>query len=119
MGCGSGCELVGAVILSQGSDSAVYTKPVPRGGESAIVSVNVSQFASEGANGEIEIQSKQSKETSWTTAGTITSISTTEVYSLEVSALRQFVRLWVKWQAGSVQGDFMLVNAINFSWLPY
>ena len=119
MGCGSGCEIVGAVILSQGSGSAVYTKPIPRGGEAAVVSINVSQFASGGAGAEVEVQSKNSNETSWTTADTITSITSTDVYSIEVSGLKQFVRLWLKWEAGSVQGDFMLVNGINFSWLPY
>ena len=119
MGCGSGCEIVGALIVSPGGSSPVYTKPMPRGGEAALVSVSVSEFESAGASLEIDVQTKNSNETSWSGAGTITSITSADVYSVGVSGLKQFVRLSINFGAGASQGDLARLSAINFSWRPF
>ena len=119
MGCGSGCEIVGTIILSPGSGSSVYTKPMPRRGESAVVSLNVSQFSSGGAVFEVEVQTKNSDEAGWSAVGSISSISDTGLYSVEVSSLKQFLRLWLKFGVGTAAGDFAMIDGINVTPFPY
>ena len=119
MGCGGGCELVGALVLSPGGVSPVYTKPMARGGESALVSIEVSEFVTASVGLEVIVQTKNSEDVSWTTAGTFSSITSAGVYSRDVTSFRQFVRLRINFASGSSQGDTARVGAINFSWRPY
>ena len=119
MGCGGGCEIVGSVILSPGGSSPIYTKPMPRGGESALVSLNVTEFFSASVALVVAVEMRNEDGTTWTTAGTFAAITGTGVVSKNVSGVKQLVRLLIHFDSGSTHGDSARIDGINFSWRPY
>ena len=119
MGCGGGCEVLGSVIVSPGTTDPIYTKPMPRGGASALVSLDVTQFVSVSVGYVVTVQHKNEKDPSWGTAGSFAAISGTGLKTKDISGLKQLVRLMMHWDTGTTHGDYLLIEAINYSWRMY
>ena len=118
MSCGGGCSVLGALIVSPGGTSPVYTKPMRRGGAAAVVSLNVTEFNSSVANLDVTIEHKNSTG-SWVSAGAITGISGTGVDSQYISSIRELVRLKFSFEVAASLGDLARVEAINWTWFTY
>ncbi len=74
---------------------AYPTPTVPRSGLSATFGVQVFALAGTGPTVEITVEHKNEEDTSFTTAGTFASISSTGVHTLDVSSLKEQIRLVV------------------------
>jgi len=119
MGCGGGCEVLGSVIVSPGTIDPIYTKPMPRGGASALVSLDVTQFASVSVGFIVLVQDRNYSDTAWVTAGTFATITGTGLKTRDISGFKQLVRLMMHWDTGSTHGDYLLLEAVNYSWRMY
>ena len=119
MGCGGGCEVLGSVIVSAGTTDPIYTKPMPRGGASALVSLDVTQFASASTPFIVTVEHKNRSDTTWGTAGTFSGISGVGLQTKDISGFKEQVRLMMHWDTGTTHGDYLLLEAINYSWRMY
>jgi len=118
MGCGGGCEVLGSVIVSAGTTDPIYTKPMPRGGAAALVSLDVTQFASTSVGFVVTVEHRN-RNAAWATAGTFASITGTGLQTKDVSGFKQLVRLMMHWDTGTTHGDSIVIEAINYSWRTY
>ena len=119
MGCGGGCEVLGSVIVSAGTTDPIYTKPMPRGGASALVSLDVTQFASASTPFIVTVEHKNRSDTTWGTAGTFSGISGVGLQTKDISGFKEQVRLMMHWDTGTTHGDSIVIEAINYSWRMY
>lgn len=112
--------LVGTTIIhSDTGTDAYYTPSFPRGGLSANFSVDVTHIAAASSlTLSIKVEHKNEDDTSWTAAGTFTGISSKGVNVLDVSDLKEDVRLSFTFSAGA-EGDFVHVVIGPPAWRPY
>ena len=116
MGCG--CGMIGSLVISPGSQSPVYSNPIPRGGLAAVFSAEVLELD---AAGDIEIllQHKNKSETSFSTLQTMGSIGSTGIQTVNVTGIKEIVRVAAQFATGSTSGEFFRIGNINWSWFPY
>ena len=115
MGCG--CEIYGQQVVNPNSTNPVQSTPSPRGGNAAVFVVDVLEFLSSAVL-TITIEHKNSEETSWSSAGSFSGISTAGVYSRHLTGLKESVRWSFALGAGVAAGDMYRVQK-SVSWLPY
>ena len=117
MACG--CGLIGSLVISPGSVSPVYSKPVSRGGESALFSFEVLEIDST-VGFDVKIQTKKRSSTTWLDLAAFASpITTTGVHSLDMSGFEDDARVVMASHAGSSSGNWTRVDSMNFAWRPY
>ena len=119
MGCGGGCEVLGSVIVSPGTTDPIYTKPMSRGGASALVSLDVTQFVSASVGYIVTVEHRNRSDTSWGAAGVFSTITGTGLKTKDISGFKQLVRMMMRWDTGTTHGDYLLLEAINYSWRMY
>jgi len=110
--------IVGSTIIHDGTGSTpYYSASFPRAGLAATFALDVTHRA--GAPTLVAtIEHRNYDDTSWTTAGTLGSISTVGVHTTDVSDIKEEVRVAFTFAAGSV-GDFVHVQLPAPAWRPY
>ena len=110
--------IVGSTISHDGTGtSPYYTSSFARGGEAATFALDVTQ---EGGtpNMTVKVEHKNYADTSYTTAGTFTAITATGVNTLDVTGLKEEIRLSFEFASGSL-GDFFHVVMAAPAWRQY
>jgi len=98
--------------------TAFYSPEFPRGGLAATFALDVSHLVGN-PTVTVTVQHRNEDETSFSDAGTFTSITTTGAKSVDVSALKEVVRLKVEFDAGDDSTDGMHFLVMAPSWRPY
>lgn len=109
--------IVGTSIIHPGSATAYYSPSFPRGGEAANFSLDTTQVSGSPTLG-ILVEHKNYDEVTWGTAGTFTSITTTGVSTLDVTGIKEELRLKYAFSAGSA-GDLVHLVVAAPAWRPY
>jgi hypothetical protein len=109
--------LVGQYFMRFGAAVYQYSPTFPRGGLSAVFAVEVFALMT-GASLDVAVQYKTIDETSWTTFGSVISASAMGVHTLEVTGLREEVRLRFS-VGGSNPTDTVYANVLAPQWRPY
>ena len=114
MACG--CGLIGSPIISSGGSSPVYSKPAPRGGASALFSIEVLDIsATYGID--VAVEHKNRGDTSWTQLAAFAApITAAGVVSMDMTGFKQLYRIVVRFATGVEAGDKVLVGNMNLSW---
>jgi hypothetical protein len=110
-------SILGDILVHDGAGTAgYYSPPFGRGGESAVFSIEVTH-----RNGTptlvFAVEHKNREDSSWSSAGS-TSVSSTGVATLDISGLKEELRLKFTFSAGFV-GDFVNVLVPAPMWLPF
>jgi len=107
-----GCEVItGTTIMHDGSGTVPYYTPIiARGGAAALFSVDVTHIAGTPTLN-IDVEHKNVEDTSWTTAGSFSSITAVGVESKDVTGLKEQIRLAFTFSAGSAGNFFVVVIA--------
>ena len=114
MACG--CGLIGSPIISSGGSSPVYSKPAPRGGASALFSIEVLDIsATYGID--VAVEHKNEEDTTWSSAGTFAGISATGVATKDISSLKEELRF--AFTPTGTDGDAFHVIVAAPAWRPY
>ncbi len=111
--------IVGTTIFRL-NGPAYYTPEFPRGGLAATFVVDVTHIIVAGGGAlDIEVEHRNSEDTTWASAGTFGSISGTITDKLDVTGLREIVRLKFTFGGSQTSTDaaHFLVQAP--SWRPY
>jgi hypothetical protein len=96
---------------------AFYSPPFGRGGEAAVFTVEVTHR--NGAPSLVAaLEHRNAEDTSWTTAGTFSTISATGVFTLEVASLKEELRFKFTFSSGGL-GDFVHLLIPAPMWLPF
>jgi len=113
------CGFIGSLLISPGSISPVYTKPIRRDGEAALFSLEILEIdASVGLA--VMVQHKNRGDTSWADlAGFSSPITTTGVHSLDMSGFKEEVRVRAQYDTSTESGDLARSSNMIFSWRPY
>jgi hypothetical protein len=82
---------LGQNLLKQDGNT-YYTNPIARGGEAGLFSLSITHVANSPTVA-VSVEHKNSADTSWTTAGAFSSITTVGEYQLGVSGLKEMVRI--------------------------
>ena len=108
---------IGDILIHDGTGSdAYYSPPFGRGGESAVFTVEVT--IRQGAPTLVfEVEHRNAEDTSWSSAGSV-SISSTGVTTLDVSALKEELRLKFTFST-IVAGHFVHIIVPAPMWLPF
>ena len=110
--------IVGSQITHDGGGTTAYYSPsFPRGGEAAVFSVDVTHYSG-GPTLVVTVEHKNVEDTSWTTAGTFSNITSTGVATKDVSSLKEEIRFAFTFTAGTA-GDFCHVIVPEPAWRPY
>jgi len=110
--------IVGTTIIHDGNGTVPYYSPAfPRGGLAALFSVNVTHVGGT-PDLDIAVEHKNAEDTTWSSAGTFTTISTVGVASKDLSGLKEQLRLKFTYSAGSL-GNFTHVIVAAPAWRPY
>ncbi len=109
--------LVGQYFMRFGAGVYQYSPTFPRGGLSAVFAVEVFALIS-GASLDVAVQYKNADETSWTTFGSAISVSTTGVHTLEVTGIKEEVRLRFS-VGGADPSDTVYADVLAPQWRPY
>ena len=113
--------LEGFNVYSDGSGSiSVYTDPFPRQGLAAMFTVQVSHVASAGGASLVPaIETKNHRDTTWTPLGSFSPIATAGVASLDVTGLKEEVRIGFVFSPAGSPLDFFRVYIPPPAWRPY
>lgn len=110
--------IVGTTLLRL-DGNPYYTPEFGRGGLAATFVVDVTQFAlSVSETLGIEVETRNSEDTSWTSLGSFTAISAAGTAAKEVTAVKEIVRLKFTFSGtNATDGVHFLVQAPT--WRPY
>ncbi len=109
--------IIGDTLVHDGVGTApFYSPPFLRGGEAAVFTIEVT-LNNGGATLVFAVEHKNAEDTSWSSAGS-TSASATGVRTLEISGLKEELRLKFTFSAG-LAGDFVHVLVPAPMWLPF
>ncbi len=97
--------------------STYYSPEFPRGGEAALFSIEITHVGGTPAV-TVALEHRNEDETSWTSAGTFSSISATGVYSKDLSGLKEILRFAITITSAPA------TDAVHFllpspAWRPY
>jgi hypothetical protein len=96
--------------------TALYSPPFGRGGEAALFSVET--LAKIGSPSlAIDVEHKNTEDTTWSSAGTFTAITTLAVSTADISGLKEEVRL--KLTMTGTDGDAFNLLIPAPAWRPY
>ena len=109
---------IGDTVVHDGTGTTPYYSPLfGRGGEAAVFSVEATHI--KGTPGlVVAIEHKNAEDTTFTNAGTFSTINSVGVATREISGLKEELRFAFTFNAGS-QGDFAHVLIPAPMWLPY
>lgn len=108
---------IGDLFMRLGGVS--YPTPTfPRGGLSATFGIDLSALTGTSPSFECTVEHKNAEDTSVTTAGTFTSMTAAGVYKLDVSNLKEEIRL-VFTVGGSANTNTVYANVLAPMWRPY
>lgn len=111
--------IVGTTIFHDGTGTSAYYSPsFPRGGLAAIFTMDVTHQNGGSLAMTVAVEHKNEDETAWTTAGTFSSITATGVQTIDVTSIKEEVRLAFTFSAGSA-GNFFHVVVSSPAWRPY
>jgi len=108
--------LVGYYFV-KGDASTQYSPTFPRGGLSATFVVQVLQLVGSPTL-TVTVEHKNIEDTSWTTAGTFSAITTVSVAKLDVSSLKEQIRFGYAITATNAW-EGVLMNVLAPTWRPY
>lgn len=109
--------LVGQYFMRFGAGVYQHSPSFPRGGLAAVFAVEV--FALMPSTGlDMVVESRNADETTWTAFGTALSASAVGVHTLEVTGLREEVRLRFSVN-GTHATDTVYANVLVPQWRPY
>lgn len=97
---------------------AYPTPTFPRGGLSGTFGVEVFALVGSSPSVEVTVEHKNEEDTSYTTAGTFSSITSAGVHTLNVSSIKEQVRLSVV-IGGSSSTNMAYLNILPPMWRPY
>ena len=109
--------IVGTTIFKM-DGNAYYSPEFGRGGLAATFAMDVTHLVGN-PTVTVTVQGRNDDETSWTNLGTFTSITTTGAKSVDVSDIRENVRLKFEFDAGDDSTDGMHFLVMAPSWRPY
>ena len=95
------------------------TTPPPRGGAAALVTLVVTQFMTDSVEFIVTVQHKNRKDPTFVDAGVFAGISGNGTYSKDISNIKQIVRLAMKFDSGTIQGDQLCAEAVQYIWRMY
>ena len=96
--------------------TALYSPAFPRGGEAALFSAEVlAKIGSPSLS--IDIEHKNTEDTSWTSAGTFTAITTTGVFTQDITGLKEEIR--IKFTMTGTDGHAVNLLMPEPAWRPY
>jgi hypothetical protein len=104
-------------MLSDTQTDAYLSPEFPRGGLAAVFTVETTHLKGNPTL-VVKVEHRNEDETSWATAGTFSNITTKTVTTLDVSTIKEIVRLSFEYSAG-VAGDFFHVIVPAPAWRPY
>lgn len=111
--------IVGTTVFHDGTGTTAYYSPsFPRGGLAAVFSMDVTHKNGASVAMTVTVEHKNDDETAWTTAGSFSSITTTGTKTVDVSSIKEEVRLAFTFTAGSA-GNFFHVVISAPAWRPY
>jgi hypothetical protein len=107
--------VVGTTILRMGA-TAFSSPQFPRGGFSAVFSLECTHIKGSPTL-TVTVQHRNVEDTVWATAGTFSAITTTGVYTLDVTDIKEIVRLSYGIAGSDLEGFHVIVAAP--AWRPY
>ena len=109
--------LVGQYFMRFGAGVYQYSPTFPRGGLSAVFAIEIFALVA-GSSIDFVVQYKNVEDTGWTTFGSAISASTTGVHTLEVTGIKEEVRLRFS-VGGANPSDAVYANVLEPQWRPY
>ena len=109
-------DLVSICIHEDGSHTPFYSETMPRGGLAAVFSFDVTHLLS-GATLTVSIEHRNVDDTTWTTAGTFTTVSSAGVATKDVTDIKELWR-WV-FTPGGTAGKFIALVFQPTAWRLY
>lgn len=109
--------LVGQYFMRFGAGVYQYSPSFPRGGLGAVFSLDVLALVS-GAGLDMAVEHRNFEDTTWTLYGSAISASLTGVYTLNVTGLKEEVRLRYS-VTGTSPTDTVYANVLAPQWRPY
>jgi len=109
--------IVGTTIFRM-DGNAYYSPEFSRGGLAATFVLDVSHLVGN-PTVTVTVQHRNEDETSFSNVGTFTSITTTGAKNVDVSDLKEVVRLQFEFDAGDDSTDGMHFLVMAPSWRPY
>lgn len=103
--------------LSAGTPATYYSPTFPRGGLSATFVIEVFNLLGTSPTLECAVEHKNEDDTSFTSAGSFTSMSTTGIHKLDVSSLKEQLRLAIT-VGGSAATNTAYANVLAPTWRP-
>jgi len=109
--------IVGTTIFKMDGNS-FYSPEFPRGGLAATFAVETRNISS-GATVTITVEHRNDDDTSWSTAGTFSGITATGTSTLDVTSIKEVVRLKFDFGAGDAATDGIHFFLPAPAWRPY
>jgi hypothetical protein len=110
--------IVGSTIMHPGDTSSYYSPSFPRGGQAATFTVDVTHLSGGSVTFIVAVEHKNADDTTWSNAGTFSSITAIGVATKDVSSLKEEIRLAFNYTGGSA-GDFVHVVVAAPAWRTY
>jgi hypothetical protein len=109
------------LFYDQVGTTAYRTNPFPRRGMAALFSIQTTQVGVGGGPLTLNavVQHKNREDASWTNAGTFSGITAAGVASLDVSSLKEEIRLAFTFSGSGAPGSFFRVFIPPPAWRPY
>ena len=110
--------IVGTTLMHDGTGITPYFTPtLPRGGEAAVFSVDVTHLAGSPTL-VVTVEHKNEADTAWGTAATFTAITMPGVTTKDITSIKEEIRISFTFSAGS-GGDFVHVVIPAPAWRQY
>lgn len=104
--------------MSVGTPANFYSPSFERGGLSATFAIEVFNLMGTSPTLECTIEHKNHDDTSFTSAGTFSSMNVAAVWKVDVSALKEQIRLVIT-VGGSAASNTVYANVLAPIWRPY
>jgi hypothetical protein len=97
-----------------------FSSPFGRGGQNAVFSIDVLDVPANGAALAIDVEHKNLEDTTWTTLGSFSSITSTGVKTLGVTGAKEMLRFNYSLSGGSGPdaADSFYINTLAPVWRP-
>lgn len=111
--------IIGMTIIQSATAGDPYYSPsFPRGGQSALFSIETTHLKGTPTL-VVALEHKNADDAAWTAAGTFSNITTKDVFSLNLTGLKEEIRFKFTFGAGGAAGDFFHVLVPAPAWRPY
>src|SRR5262245_58576907 len=97
-----------------------FSAPFGRGGQNAMFSLDVLDVPANGAALAIDVEHKNLEDTTWTTLGSFSSITSTGVKTLTATAIKEMLRFnySISGGSGAAAADAFYINTLAPVWRP-